>query len=188
MKRVATKTLIFLSYFLGTFILRKIDSFAISLSFLKSSMWELTFWLMGVILGAHFLKLDQLFYVYFTKPEDQLSLEVKELIGQKRMTEVWDLLDTRVEEQRLVSRSVLFQIGWVVLAFFTLTSTAGLFGKVLVMAIGLHLLLEEWEDVLTSRGISWLFWPIKREVSLREQKWFLWGMTGVFVILTFLLL
>lgn len=188
MKKAATKTLVFLAYFLVTFVLNKIDSFSLSFSFLTSSIWELTLWLAGAVLGAHFLKIDQLIYVYFTQPETQLSLQVKALFQQRRIADAWDLLDHRVEEQKLVLRSALFQAGWVVLAFFTLTSTATFFGKALVMAIGLHLLLEEWENVIKGKDIGWLFWQIKRQISRKEQKWFLWSMTGVFSLLSLLLI
>lgn len=150
------KTLIFLGYFLGTFLLARINFF--SLGFLLLIFKDLIFWLIGAFLGVNFFRSTWL---------------IKKYIPDFSFDKAF--------------YSSLFQTCWAVLAFFTLTSTAGLFGKALVMAIGLHLLLEEWEDVLASRGISWLFWPIKREVSPREQKWFLWGMTGVFVILTFLL-
>ena len=188
MKRLRTKQLIFLAYFLGIFILRKIGSFSFSLLFLRLSAWELVLWLAGAILGGYFVKLDQLVYVYFTQPEALLSLEIKSLIKQKRKKEAWNLLCQRGGEQNLAFRSALFQAGWTVLAFFTLTSTKVIFGKIMVMAVGLHLLLNEWEAILSGRGIAWIFWQIKREVGLKEQKWFLGGMTLVFGILSLLLI
>ena len=62
------------------------------------------------------------------------------------------------------------------------------FGKTMVMAVGLHLLLDEWEAVLSGRDIDWIFWQIKREVTLREQKAFIWVMTGIFGMLSLLLI
>ena len=183
MKRLTTKKLIFLGYFFGIFILNRLSK-----GVLVSLFWELILWFSGAILGGYFIKLDQLFYVYFTQPEAPLSLEIKSLLKQKRNKEAWNLFRQRVGEQRLAFRSALFQVVWVVLAFFTLTSTNIIFGKTVVMAVGLHLLLDEWEAVLSGRDISWIFWQIKREITSKEQKGFLWIMTGAFSLLTLLLI
>lgn len=150
---------------------------------------DLVFWIMGAVIGFNFLKIDQLIYVYFTHPDYPLSVYVKNLIKLKRFKEAFLFLEQRVEEQRLSFRSALFQVVWAGLAFFILTSTSEYLGKTLVMGIGLSLLLDEWRDNLTQgRNINWLFWQIKRIVSPQEQKWFLWIMTGVFGILSLLLI
>jgi len=184
MKRITTKTIIFWSYFLATFILKKLFSSPL----LKLSLFDLIFWLAGALAGAHFLKIDQLFYIFFSNPEDQLCLQAKWLIKEKKFAQCWDLLSSKVEEQKLASRSILFQLAWVILAFFTLTSTLGVFGKTLVMAIGLHLLLDQWEDVLEGQNLDWLFWQLKKKLTLKKQKCFLWLMTGLFSFLTLLLI
>lgn len=188
MMRITTKRLIFLGYFIGVFLLKRLGGFSFSWVFLKSSIGELVLWFSGAAAGAYLIKIEQLVYVYFVHPNEVLSLDIKELLKQKNKKEVWRLLRERVGEQRLAFRSALFQVVWVVLAFFTFTSTASILGKALVMAVGLHLLLDEWEDVLGKKGLFWLFWQIKREISLREQKYFLWLMTGVFGILSLLLI
>lgn len=187
MKKLTTKKIIFLAYFLSLFILRKVHIFSFTWYFLGSFMQDLIFWLGGAFLGGYFIKIDQLIYVYFTHPDEPLSLEVKRLIKEKKRKEAWDQLRKGVSSQRLAFRSVLFQTSWIVLAFFTLTSTAGLFGKTMVMGIGLHLLMDEWGEIIEGRSISWLFWQVKREIAPKEQKKYLWIMTGVFGILSLLL-
>ncbi|PIS08772.1 hypothetical protein COT75_04795 [Candidatus Beckwithbacteria bacterium CG10_big_fil_rev_8_21_14_0_10_34_10] len=187
MKRLGGKTLIFLSYFLAAFILRKIRFFSLSYEFIEASLFEFIFWFSGIFLGVHFLKFDQFFHAYFTQPDKPLSLEVKALVQQKKIGQAWDLLSLREGEQKLAFRSFFFQIAWVGLAIFTLTSTSSLFGKTLLMAIGLRLLLEEWEDILQKKDISWLFWQIGKPVSLKEQKKYLYLMTIVFSFLSLLL-
>jgi len=187
-KKITTKELIFFSYFLVIFILSRISSFRFSLFFLQSSFGELVLWLLGAVLGGYFIKLDQLLHIYFTNPEEPLSIQIKNLIAQKRRNEAWHILRQNVGYQKLAFRSALFQAGWVILAFYTLTSTASVLGKTMVMAIGLHLLLDEWEAILSKQSISWLFWQVKREISIKEQKTFLWIMTGAFSILTLLLI
>lgn len=189
MKKTSLKTIIFIGYFLACFILNKLNFFSFSFLFLKSVIIDLMFWFGGAFLGAHFLKIDQLIWVYFTRPEEPLSLQIKLLIKQRKIGQVWDLLDEKAQEQKeLALRGVLFQAILVILAFFTLTSISSVFGKTLVMAIGLKLLLEEWEDFLEKKDYLWAFWQIKREVSFKEQKVFLYLMTGIFGILSLLLI
>ncbi|HUV47200.1 MAG TPA: hypothetical protein VMW29_03640 [Candidatus Bathyarchaeia archaeon] len=186
--RLRAKHLIFLAYFLAIFALRKIGVFSFSWAFLRFSLRDSISWFSGVFLGGYFIKLEQFAYVYYIHPDEILSLDIKRLIQEKRKKEVFWFLRERVSEQRLAFRSSLFQLVWLVLAFFTLTSTTSVFGKALVMAIGLHLLLDEWEDLLKGKSLYWLFWQIKREVTGEEQKRFVWLMTGVFGILSLLLL
>jgi len=195
--RMTTKRLIFLGYFLGIFILKKIDFLFHLRGVLLSLFWELVLWFSGAAVGAYLIKIEQLIYVYFIHPNEILSLDIRELLRQNppslklreaRRREVGRLLRERVAEQKLAFRSALFQIVWLALAFFTFTSTASVFGKSLVMAVGLHLLLDEWEDVLAGKGLYWLFWQIKREVTSKEQKAFLWIMTGAFGMLSLLLI
>lgn len=189
MKKSKAKTLIFLGYFLGTFFLKKWTGFSFSFFFLKLSAWELILWLGGAVLGAHLLKIDQLFYVYFVEPQEPLSFQLRQLLRQRKISQTWDLLEQKLAEQtKLATRSFLFQAAWPILALFTLTSTASWFGKALVMGIGLKLLIEEWENILAGQNISWLFWQIKREIPLKEQKVFLYIMTGIFGILSLLLI
>lgn len=186
--KLKLKQLIFLAYFLGIFIFSRLSVFSFSWVFLGNSLKELIPWFLGAFLGAYIIKLEQLVYVYYMAPQEPLSLEVKSLIGQKQRQQAWLILKQKVREQRLAFRSLVFQAIWVVLAFFTLTSTSVVLGKTLVIAIGLHLLLDEWEAILKKENISWVFWQVKREVSLKEQKIFLWIMTGVFSLLSLLLI
>lgn len=186
--KLRLKQLIFLGYFLGIFILNRLGRFSFSWIFLKGFFKELIPWFLGAFLGAYMIKLEQLVYIYYIFPQQPLSSEVKELIGQKQHKQAWALLKQRVGEQKLAFRSLVFQLVWVVLALFTLTSTTVVLGQTLVMAIGLHLLLDEWQAMKSQGHINWLFWQVKRQVSLREQKTFLWVMTGVFSLLSLLLI
>lgn len=186
--KLTTKRLIFLGYFGAVFLLQRLNRFSFSSVFLVNLLKDSAAWFLGAGIGAYFIKIEQLIYVYYFYPDEFLSIEVRKLLKEKNKKSAFLMLKNQVYQQRLAFRSALFQAVWLVLAFFTLTSTAGFFGKALVMAVGLHLLLDEWVDFLGKKNISWLFWQIKRQVSLKEQKWFLWIMTGVFGILSLLLI
>lgn len=189
MKKVLTKTIIFVAYFLSLFILQRISSFSFSLSFFSSFAFDLILWFIGALVGAHFIKLDQLFYAYVTKPTEPFSQELKKVVAEKKIGKVWDLLENKAYAQKeLASRSVLFQIALTFLLLFTVTSYAGVFGKALVLGIGLKILIEEWQSFMSLGNFSWAFWQIKREVTPREQKIYLYIMTSLFTILTLLLI
>ena len=152
--------------------------------------WQILGWWTGGVVGWSLLVLDRWLWVYWTRPEAQLSYRVRWLVKQKRIKEAWEEILRRKEEQdKLAFRSVLFQLAWVGLAFFAVTSTVGLFGKGVVMGVGLHLLYDEWKDYLKSAELlrDWLFWPIKRPVSLKETRAYLWLMTLSFGVLSWLI-
>jgi hypothetical protein len=188
--KTSNKKLIFFSYFIAVFLVRVIRGFHFSFTFLffKSFFFKLIAWLLGAALGGYFIKIEQLFYAYIIKPNDPSSLKIKELAKQRQQQELWKTLRISVNQQQLAFRSALFQTVWVVLAFFAISSTAGYFGKALVMGIGLHLLIDEWECIKENKSLSWLFWQIKRPILLKEQKLFLYIISTIFVFLTLLLI
>jgi len=146
--------------------------------------------LAGGIFGWIIVWLDRLVYVYWSHPETQLSQYVKYYFIKKNWKTGINLMEQRKGEfKELTFRSVLFQAAWVVLAVFALTSVASIFGKAMVIGLGLRILYEEWRDFLKDKETlkRWLFWQIKREISNEELKWYLYIMTGIFVWLTWLL-
>lgn len=152
--------------------------------------WQIINWYFGGGLGWLLVFLERLVWVYWTKPQTQLATEARYLISQRRFKAVGQLLMMRSQEQiELSFHSALFQAVWVPLALFAITSTASMFGKGMIMGLGLHLLYDEWQDYRRSPELlrSWLFWQIKRTVSFQEQKVYLWIMTIAFVILSSLL-
>lgn len=155
------------------------------------STWEpVVSWLIGGFIGYWLLSLDRLVDVYLTHPETQLAHYVRYYIQKGNYRWAWMTLGKRQAEQtRLTFHSALFQVIWVMLAVFAFTSTSGFLGKGVVIGLGLHLLLNEWRDYIGSpeRLRRWLFWQVQREVTAKETKFFLWGMTGVVAILTLFL-
>lgn len=95
------------------------------------------------------------------------------------------------QEEKSPFHNALFQVVFFVFCFWVLTSTGSLFGKGLVMAMALHLLKDEFHLLLAGREEQlrgWLFWPIRREVSFQEQKFFVILMLLVFLGLNIFLI
>jgi hypothetical protein len=152
--------------------------------------WSVLWWWLGGGVGLLFSWADRLAHVYFTRPFEQLSLQVKSLVAAKRYREAVVLLDHRKHEQRhLTVRSALFLAVWVAAALFVITSTGSIFAVGMVMAIGLSVLVDMIMDFKDLAKLKWwLFWQIKRTFSDKETKGFVAGYAVVFGLLTLMII
>lgn len=147
--------------------------------------WSL--WLVGVVCGVLILFADRIAYTY-SYPGAQISQQFAWYIKEKKYLTALELLDMRrLEQERLTFRSALFMAIWVPLSFFALTSTAGLFGKGVVMGLMLHILADAWklQKAEPRRLHIRLFWIIKREITDEQRLVFLWVITAFFAIFSF---
>lgn len=156
--------------------------------------WRLNLiWLwLGGLLGTFLLDLDHLIYTLVIYPQEETSFKAKSLLQQRQFKAMLALLiSTRYERFKLSFHNALFQPIFAVFCFWVLTSTPGLLGKGLVMAMALHLLKDEFSSLFKQSDEftrKWLFWQIKREVSFKEQKIFVVLMLLVFLGLNLLLI
>ena len=169
-------------YFLFYFLLMSLLRWEISLGVIL--MW------VGGVMGMLFEWVDRIAYVYFTKPHEQLSFQVKSLISQKKYMKALLLIDCRKYEQKhLTVRSLLFALIWVLAAFFVLTSTGSAFAGGMVMAIGLSILidmLKDWGKI--GKLKEWLFWQIKKDFSDKEARGVVIGFGVIFALLSLVML
>jgi hypothetical protein len=148
------------------------------LYFLMISLWRYHWgfnlpWLwLGGILGLELEWIDRWIYIYWTRPEDQLSIYFKHLIKQKQYKIAIKTVISRGNEQcHLVSKSVIFLLIWVVIAVYVATSTGSILATGLVLGSGLKLgmnIIADWRQ--PEKLKKWLFWQIKREVSSQELR------------------
>lgn len=139
--------------------------------------------IIGGVVGWWLSWADRIAFVYILHPEAQVSQYIKFQFEQKQWKKAWETLKTRGGEMgKLTTRSVLFQLAWVGLGFFAVTSVGSWFGKILVMAVGARILWEEWREYLKDKQLlkQRLFWQIKREVEDTELKIYLIVMTVIF--------
>lgn len=154
-------------------------------------IWQWIGFIVGGAIGWNLAFLDMVAYIYILHPEVQLSQQISYQIKNKQYKQAFELIKRRQSEfDKLTVRSALFQVAWVVLAVFTLTSVPSLFGKALVMGLGLRILIDEWREWFKDKNKlkNWLFWQIKREVSIDELKWYMYIMTGIYLYLAWLLI
>jgi hypothetical protein len=106
-----------------------------------------SFWLGGMV-GTLLPDLDHFIYVYFLRPHELTSQRVGYLIGKREILKSLRLLaQTRSERTKLIFHTANFQLIFLVLTFLVITSSGSLFGRGLVLAFGLHLLVDQVVDL-----------------------------------------
>ena len=153
--------------------------------------WNLILIWLGGLVGTFLLDIDHLIYFLVTNPHELTSQRIRRFFEQRRFKEALILMaDTRLERPKLALHNALFQVILYILAFFVLTSTNNLFVAGLVMGMALHLLKDEFQDLINNEEYlrNWLFWQFKFEVSLEGQKIYLAVMSSIFLVLNLLLI
>lgn len=153
--------------------------------------WNLVFLWLGGLFGTFLLDIDHLIYWFFTSQEKQDS-KIAKMLWQKKDFKGLLLLLERYHDThtRLIFHTALFQVIFLIFSFFIFTSSESFFAWGLVGAINLHLLKDEWEEYLKGKEEhlnDWLFWQVKKEISLGEQKIYLLSATVLFLFLTLLI-
>lgn len=145
---------------------------------------SLSWWWIGGIVGFLFIFTDRLVYAFMSHPEEALSIKLKELFAKGKIINGLALALTEREKQgKLVMRSVLFVVVWVVLTLLTLTSIANTFSRGFMLGLGTHLIFDMGWDYWTAgrRDIGLWFWQI-RNVTRAEINWFVWISFGFYFI------
>jgi len=162
MKRQAAKYLLFIFVlFVAVTVFRRWFSF---------SYWP--FWV-GGLLGIFLPGIDHIIYVYLLRPQELTPQRIKAYIKTKQFRAALVLLyDTVGERVNLVFHTAFFQVIFLVLTFLVATSSGSIFGKGLVTAASLHLLIDQLNDLSKVGNINRWFAanPLMGEISLTNEK------------------
>ncbi|OGM12113.1 hypothetical protein A2Z22_03420 [Candidatus Woesebacteria bacterium RBG_16_34_12] len=147
------------------------------------SLKDIGFWLGGLI-GTLLPYSDHFIYVYFLRPIEPMSLEVRSLVGGKNLRRAFELLiTTRRERQKMIFHTVYFQIIFLVLTFFVITSSGSIFGRGLVLAFALHLLIDQIIDWMETKNLD--NWFLNLPISLDKEQKQLYLLGNIFLLLLF---
>ena len=130
----------------------------------------------GGIVGWLLVYFDYVAYIYILHPEAQISQYLKWQLEKRQFKPFWQTLQRRQGEiDKLTTRGILFQIVWLVLAIFVVTSTTGNFGKAVVMGLGLRVWVSEGREFVTNKPLlrQKLFWQIQKSGNDQELKWYM---------------
>ena len=133
------------SIFLGLTLLRVLKG---QVSFDLNLIW----WWLGGVIGFLFVFADRLVYAFKSHTGETFSLKLK-----------------------LMMRSVLFVVVWVILTILTMTSVANTFSRGFMLGLGTHLVFDlGWDYFFSRKDINSWFWQIKNVTEL-EKNVFVWG-------------
>lgn len=109
-------------------------------------------------MGTLLPDLDHIIYFYFVRPTDLTSQRFNFLLQKKEIGRMLTLLyETRSERKELIFHSAFFQIIFFVVTFWFLTSSGSLFGKGIVLAFSLHLVIDQIIDLTSLQSFdNWL--------------------------------
>lgn len=139
------------------------------------------FWLGGVV-GMLLPEIDHLVYVFFANPQELTSQRVRFLCRSRQLKNCfWLLYSTTAERGRLIFHTVIFQAVLAILTFWVITSSGSLFGRGLVLAFSLHLVLDELSQFLEKGDLSSWFWQLPVNLDRRQTQTFL----AVVILLVF---
>lgn len=106
------------------------------------------FWVGGIV-GTLLPDIDHIIYFYFIRPNDLTSQRFNYLAQKSEIKRMLTLLyETRDERRGLIFHSVFFQIIFMILTFWMLSSSSSLFGRGLVLAFALHLSIDQIIDLM----------------------------------------
>jgi hypothetical protein len=168
-----------LSFAISTFIFISIFRRWISLSFVP-------FWFGGLV-GTFLPDVDHLIYLFLLRPYELTSQRVSHLVGQGSFWRSLTLLaETRSERTKLILHTAFFQIIFLIASFLVITSSGQLFGRGLVLAFLLHLLVDQLIDLLEIDSLD--NWFRGMPFSLDKEKALFYWLANlvVFLILAFL--
>lgn len=119
--------------------------------------FDLGYWLFwaGGLLGIFLPDLDHLIYAYFVKPQELTSQRVGYLINKNDIKRTVELLyETRSERKGLIFHTIFFQIIFLILTFWMMSSSGSLFGKGLVLSFALHLSVDQIVDLTETQSFD----------------------------------
>jgi hypothetical protein len=64
------------------------------------------------------------------------------------------LAETRYERKNLIFHTLLFQVIFLILTFWVITSSGNIFGRGLVLAFSLHLVIDQVVDLMETDGLE----------------------------------
>ncbi|MBU1071598.1 hypothetical protein KKG65_04310 [Patescibacteria group bacterium] len=142
-------------------------------------------WWLGGVLGFVFVFFDWLIQLAVMEPSRVFDVKLKEVLQKKNIKSgLVFVLGERQKKSRLVMKSALFLLVWLVMGFFTLSSIASAFGRGFMLGLGTHLVFDlVWDYFKVPEKLDNWFWMIKRKLDVEEKRWFV-----VIVVVLYLLI
>ncbi len=144
-------------------------------------------WL-GVIAGYYLPFIDHLFYAYILRPDSETSKNIRSLASTRKFKELIRYAnDTQDQREKLIIHTAYFQVVFLLLTFFILTSSSSLFGRGLVYGFSLKLLVEQMISFINTKRIDGWFSEMQISMDAHKTKAYLYANGLVLLIFTLML-
>lgn len=148
----------------------------------NAALMYASFWVGGIV-GTLLPDIDHLIYIYL-KPQELTSQRVTFMLSKREIINTFDLLAaTRYERKGLIFHSVLFQVIFAVLTFWVVSSSGSLFGRGLVLAFALHLIVDQFVDFMQVGNLS--TWFSQVNMGLSKEKETMYWVANLIAVLIF---
>lgn len=142
----------------------------------RTPWYEFLILVAGLAFGAFFLDIDHLIYWLYTHPELEESRVARLTLTKYDYHSTLTLLESvRKKHTDLIFHHIIFQIILICLSIFAFTSTDSIFGKSFLLALNVHLFVDELEDFQTDPAHlqAWLFARLKKQLPISFLKKYL---------------
>ena len=148
-------------------------------NWLNLSYWP--FWLGGLI-GTLLPDLDHLIYIFFLRPQELTSQRATYMLQKREVGNTLNLLsETRYERTKIIFHTANFQMIFVILSLLVVTSSGSLFGRGLVLAFLLHLIIDQLVDLREMGNLN--NWIVGFPISLAGREKLFVGVNIVILLL-----
>jgi hypothetical protein len=144
--------------------------------FQKVVWFNFIFLLFGLFWGSFFLDIDHLIYWLYLKPELEESRLAQLAWKKGDYRSLLKLLEaTRIHHNSLIFHHYFFQIVITLISFFVFTSSSGIFAKAFLLAVNIHLLVDEVKDFRSNPEHLklWLFARENKQLPTESLKYYL---------------
>ncbi|MFA6518696.1 MAG: hypothetical protein WCV93_03575 [Candidatus Shapirobacteria bacterium] len=151
----------------------------------KVSWFHFVFLFFGLAFGSFFLDLDHLIYWFYLRPNLDESRQAKILWNSRDFKGLIKLLElTHKQHISLIFHHYFAQIILVLISLFVFTSSNNEFTQGFLIAMNLHLLVDEFEDYQHNKHHlqDWLFARENRQIPQKYLRYYL----GLFFLTTLL--
>ena len=132
----------------------------------------------GGLLGTFLPDIDHLLYALYLRPHELTSQRTRSLLAQGNLLSTLNLLaTTRRERTNLLFHTAWFQILFLLLTFWTLSSSPSLLGRGLVLAFSFHLIVDQIIDFLEIDSLQNWFWSSPVNLKKEHHVLYLVGVT-----------
>jgi hypothetical protein len=143
----------------------------------------IAFWLGGVV-GTVLPDIDHLIYVYYLRPHELTSQRAIYAIKRREILNTFNLLAaTRNERTQLIFHSAWFQLLFLAVTFWVITSTDSIFAKGIVIAFSLHLVIDQLMDLQQNGDMN--NWFSQLTFKLDREKALFFSIAMLLILLVF---